>query len=86
MMAVSIYGIAVLVGALSFLPGGLGSTELVMGLLLVSLGVDKPVAVAATLICRIATLWFAVFIGVGVAGVLAMKGVSPSLSSQQVEE
>lgn len=86
MMAVSIYGIAVLVGALSFLPGGLGSTELVMGLLLVSLGVDKPVAVAATLICRIATLWFAVFIGVAVAAMLAAKGISPTLSTQQVEE
>ncbi|MDX1693518.1 MAG: lysylphosphatidylglycerol synthase transmembrane domain-containing protein [Ketobacteraceae bacterium] len=86
MMAASVYGIAVLVGALSFLPGGLGSTELVMGLLLVALGVDEGVAVAATLICRIATLWFAVFIGIGVAGALAMKGVSPAISEKEVEE
>lgn len=84
LMAVSVYGIAVLVGALSFLPGGLGSTELVMGLLLVSLGVDKPVAVAATLICRIATLWFAVFIGVGVTGALAVKGVAPAIKEKEV--
>lgn len=86
MMAASIYGIAVLVGALSFLPGGLGSTELVMGLLLVALGVDEGVAIAATLICRIATLWFAVFIGLAVAGALAMKGVSPGISEKEVEE
>ncbi len=61
--AVSVYGIAVLVGALSFLPGGLGGTEAVMTLLLMALGVDNAVAVAATLACRVATLWFAVIIG-----------------------
>lgn len=77
LMAVSIYGVAVLVGAISFLPGGLGSTEAVMSLLLISLGVDKSVALAATLICRIATLWFAVFIGIFVAGGLAMRGITP---------
>lgn len=77
LMAVSIYGVAVLVGAISFLPGGLGSTEAVMSLLLISLGVDKSVALAATLTCRIATLWFAVFIGIGVACVLALRGVTP---------
>ena len=32
-------------------------------LLLVLLGADTPTAVAATLICRLATLWFAVLIG-----------------------
>ena len=85
-LAASVYGIAVLVGALSFLPGGLGSTELVMGLLLVAMGVDEGVAVAATLICRIATLWFAVFIGLGVAGGLAMKGISPGISEKEVEK
>ena len=77
MAAVAIYGVAVLVGAVSFLPGGLGSTEAVMGLLLISLGVPEPVAVAATLICRIATLWFAVFIGLITAAVLAGKGITP---------
>lgn len=84
LMAVSIYGVAVLVGAISFLPGGLGSTEAVMSLLLISLGVDKSVALAATLICRIATLWFAVFIGIIVAGVLAMRGITP-LPSEEVK-
>lgn len=77
LMAVSIYGVAVLIGAISFLPGGLGSTEAVMTLLLVSLGVEQSVAVAATLICRIATLWFAVFLGLIVASVLAARGITP---------
>lgn len=67
--AVSIYAVSVLVGALSFLPGGLGSTEAAMALLLVLAGVDHASATAATLICRLATLWFAVALGA-----LAMLG------------
>lgn len=58
-----IYAIAMIVGALSFLPGGLGSTEAVMMLLLLSVGVENSAAVSATLICRVTTLWFAVAIG-----------------------
>jgi uncharacterized protein (TIRG00374 family) len=58
-----IYAISMLVGAVSFLPGGLGSTEAVMYLLLLSNGMDGSVAVSATLLCRIATLWLAVLVG-----------------------
>ncbi len=58
-----IYAFAILVGALSMLPGGLGGSEAVMILLLVANGVPEPVAVSATLLFRIATLWFAVAIG-----------------------
>lgn len=60
---IGIYAIAVLAGALSFLPGGLGSTEAVMGMLLIAFGADGAAAVAITLLCRIATLWFAVALG-----------------------
>jgi uncharacterized protein (TIRG00374 family) len=63
MLAVGIYGVAILAGAVSFVPGGLGGTELVMGSLLVMSGVDAPVAVSAVIICRVATLWFAVALG-----------------------
>ena len=62
-LAVGIYSVSVLAGALSFIPGGLGSTETVMILLLKLVGADTATAVAATLICRLATLWFAVIIG-----------------------
>lgn len=62
-LALGIYGAAVLAGALSFIPGGIGGTEAVMAGALVACGVSLPVAVAATLVCRIATLWFAVGIG-----------------------
>lgn len=75
---IGIYAIAVLAGALLFLPGGLGSTEAVMCVLLVAFGADSPAAVAITLLCRIATLWFAVALG-GVAVGLLSIGVPQSM-------
>jgi len=63
-LAVSIYAVSVLAGALSFIPGGLGAAEAVMYGLLLLQGVPEVEAAAATLICRIATLWFAVILGV----------------------
>jgi len=61
--AVGIYAASVLAGAFSMIPGGVGSTEATMTLLLVLFGADLPTAVAVAVICRIATLWFAVAIG-----------------------
>ncbi|MDG4552211.1 MAG: lysylphosphatidylglycerol synthase transmembrane domain-containing protein [Candidatus Contendobacter sp.] len=71
---IGIYAIAVLAGALSFLPGGLGGTEAVMGGLLVAFGADGAVAVAITLLCRIATLWFAVVLGGVAVAMLSLDG------------
>jgi uncharacterized protein (TIRG00374 family) len=63
-LAIGIYATGILAGALSFMPGGIGSAEAVMiGLLMLS-GVDLPVATAATLICRIAALWYSIAIGI----------------------
>ena len=61
--AMGIYSISLLAGAVSFIPGGVGSTEVVMGLLLAALGADTSIAVSAPLISRLSTLWFAVAIG-----------------------
>lgn len=61
--AVGIYALAIIVGALSFLPGGLGSTEAVMAALLYAHGMTMPEAILTTLICRLLTLWLAVLIG-----------------------
>jgi uncharacterized protein (TIRG00374 family) len=61
--AVFIYAFAMLIGGLSFLPGGLGSSEAVMIGLLALNGFPEAAAVTATLICRLATLWFAVALG-----------------------
>ena len=61
--AIGIYSIAVIVGALSFLPGGLGGTEAVMVALLNAHGYPLPEAILLTLLCRVLTLWLAVVIG-----------------------
>jgi uncharacterized protein (TIRG00374 family) len=60
-----IYATMTVAGALSFLPGGLGVTELGMLELLGKLGTGtgRSVAAAATFITRACTLWFAVIVG-----------------------
>jgi glycosyltransferase 2 family protein len=65
-LAMVIYAGTTIAGALSFLPGGLGVTEGAMTVALVegAAKLDPSTAVAATLLTRIATLWFAVAIGV----------------------
>lgn len=61
--ALFIYAFSMLVGALSFLPGGLGGAEATMLALLMLNHVAQPQAVAATVLIRLATLWFAVALG-----------------------
>ena len=73
-LALGVYSASVLIGALSFIPGGLGSTEAAMVALLNLFGVETPTAVAATLICRVATLWFAVVIGFFAVAALQVRG------------
>ena len=61
--AIGIYGAAVLIGGLSLLPGGLGSTEAVMTALLASRGYPVGQALLITLTCRLVTLWLGVLFG-----------------------
>lgn len=64
-IAVSIFCVSILVGALSMLPGGLGGAEITMVVLLVATGVPDSLAIAATAVIRATTLWLAIFIGLG---------------------
>lgn len=60
------YSASTLAGAVAMMPGGLGVTEVGMTWLLQTLGGENmPAAIAAatTILVRIATLWFAVAIG-----------------------
>ena len=61
--ATFIYAFATFFGAITFLPGGLGATEGSMTGLAIMQGVPKDAASAATIVVRIATLWFAVGLG-----------------------
>ena len=58
-----IYAFATIFGALTFIPGGLGTTEGSMAALLGVHGVGLELSVAATFVIRVCTLWFAVLIG-----------------------
>lgn len=64
-LAMVIYAATSIAGALSFLPGGLGVTEGAMTILLVrsAAQIDQATALDATLLTRLATLWFAVLLG-----------------------
>jgi uncharacterized protein (TIRG00374 family) len=75
--ALGIYGVAVLLGGLSFLPGGLGSTEAVMTALLHAHGFPVSEALLVTLTCRLVTLWLAVLIGWG--AVFALRHQTPAV-------
>jgi uncharacterized protein (TIRG00374 family) len=65
-----IYAAMTVAGALSFVPGGLLVQEGGMVALLIAAShagggrIDEPTALAATLITRLCTLWFAVLLGV----------------------
>ena len=74
-VAIGIYGLSTLVGALTLVPGGLGGTEISMVALLVAAGADQATAAGATLICRIASLWFAVLLGMLAPTWLALGGL-----------
>lgn len=65
--ATFIYSFSTAAGALAMMPGGLGVTEGGLTGLLLKIGPDtlgKGVAVGATILTRLATLWFAVAVGI----------------------
>jgi glycosyltransferase 2 family protein len=71
---VGIYALAVLGGSAAFfLPAGIGGMEVVMTTLLVAQGAPLRVAIIATLLCRLATLWFAVILGVAAASAIELS-------------
>jgi uncharacterized protein (TIRG00374 family) len=79
-LATVIYAGTTIAGALSFLPGGLGVTEGAMTVALVegAAKIEPATAVAATLLTRLATLWFAVVIGVVLLAVAKRRIASRS--------
>jgi uncharacterized membrane protein YbhN (UPF0104 family) len=77
--ATFVYAITTILGAVSFLPGGLGVTEasMISALQLLGLVAEPSVASAVTLLARLATLWWAVAVG-AVAFALFARAWAPS--------
>jgi uncharacterized membrane protein YbhN (UPF0104 family) len=63
LLATGFYALAMVGGALSMLPAGLGGTEALLTGLLVLAGAPLATALAATVLVRLLTLWLAVAIG-----------------------
>lgn len=82
--ASAIFLVAILSGALSGLPGGLGGTEATSVALLLLQGVPTDMAVLATAIIRISTLWFAVLIGFLVFPAAEMRSAA-ALEAREAE-
>lgn len=63
LLAAGFYAAAMVAGALSALPAGLGGTEAVLAGLLVAHGAATASALALTVLARLLTLWLAVALG-----------------------
>jgi uncharacterized membrane protein YbhN (UPF0104 family) len=63
LVGVSVYAVATIAGAFSFLPGGIGLTEASMAGILVAAGMPAGAAAGATVVVRVATLWWGVALG-----------------------
>jgi uncharacterized membrane protein YbhN (UPF0104 family) len=60
---ISIYSSSLIIGAISFIPGGVGITEGSIAGLLTLGGIELSVALVLGIMIRIFTLWFGVGIG-----------------------
>ncbi|WMJ67741.1 lysylphosphatidylglycerol synthase transmembrane domain-containing protein [Stenotrophomonas sp. 24(2023)] len=72
-LALGIYPLAMLVGALSFVPGGVGTTEAAIVLMLAASGVPTDTALAVAIGIRLASLWLAVLVGMFSAALLELR-------------
>ena len=79
LLVVFVFAVSSLVGVFSMLPGGIGAVEAgLAGQFVAVAGLSAGLAVALTLVIRLATLWFATLVGiVGLFAVRALLGTSP---------
>jgi glycosyltransferase 2 family protein len=65
--AIFILSFSTVIGAVSALPGGLGAAEVsIAGMLTLLMQIEPSIATTATLLIRLATLWFGVLLGLSV--------------------
>jgi uncharacterized membrane protein YbhN (UPF0104 family) len=78
-----VYCFGQIVGALSMLPGGIGGAEASMAGLMAYLGIGYSKAVPAIMILRLATLWFAIFVGILFMAIMARYSGSRPLPDEK---
>ena len=77
LMAIALYPLALLIGAASMLPGGVGTTEASIILLLHGFGTPFNRAAIAAIGMRLSTLWFAIALGLLAIPVLELMARRP---------
>jgi uncharacterized protein (TIRG00374 family) len=80
--AFGLYPLALLIGAASMLPGGIGTTEAAIVFLLHGYNVPLQLAVLAAIGMRLSTLWFAVALGLLAIPILECVARKKRLPSQ----
>ncbi|MFW9788677.1 MAG: lysylphosphatidylglycerol synthase transmembrane domain-containing protein [Candidatus Thorarchaeota archaeon] len=70
LQATFIHSAASIIGAVSFLPGGVGTYEVSSVALMLLLGISAAIATAATILIRVVTLWFSVIVGFIALGIV----------------
>jgi uncharacterized protein (TIRG00374 family) len=73
LVGVFVFALGTVIGAVSMLPGGLGAAEASMVGLLGTFAVAEPIAVAATMVVRVGTLWYAAVLGLVVFGAYKLR-------------
>ncbi|KIG12842.1 Integral membrane protein [Enhygromyxa salina] len=86
-LCVFLWSATTLIGALSFLPGGLGATEGSLGVLVArfAVGVSGSIAMASTLLIRLCTLWYGELVG-AIALVSFMRDPKLRAAAREVEQ
>ena len=87
-IATFVFAASTLFGLVSFLPGGLGASEVSsVGLLVALLQAPTAAATGATIVIRFATLWFGVLLGVTALLLLSRRNrglpAAPSLTAEE---
>ncbi len=85
LMVVFIFSVSSIVGVASMLPGGIGSAEAFLaGQFIALAGLSSGPAAALTIVIRLATLWFA--IALGISGLLILRILLGSPDEEAVTE
>ncbi|XOV89495.1 MAG: YbhN family protein [Pseudomonadota bacterium] len=88
LVLMGVFTLGMLIGAASFIPGGVGSAELALIFMLQLFGASEADAVFVALVSRVTTLWFAVLLG-GMAMLMlglpkgGLTGIAEQASQQE---
>lgn len=82
-LGLSVFGLGSIIGAVSFLPGGVGATEASMVGTLIAVGYARPVAVGSTLLVRAGTLWYGALIGAVVFTLYQLRSDPTNVEANQ---